>query len=259
MGGIGENHQAGDEVLARSATSNRRWQPGAATGRERLLDTSPTACSRAPLQSVAELDSFVQMPGLSGSPVLPVLDVVETAQSPVNRALERSRRAFWSRSCGHSSERLFPPPISGAAFELLKSTHLGWPNHLALSRPGEVGPGRHGSRLQGPRHQAETVRRAEVPRSDTLEDEEHKERLLREAQAAAALDHPNICTVYEIDEADGQTFLAMAHLEGEAVKEKIKSRPLKLDEALDIAIQTAQGCRPLMRTASSTGTSRAPT
>jgi len=73
-----------------------------------------------------------------------------------------------------------------------------------------------------------------------LEDEEHKERFLREAQAAA-LDHPNICTVYEIDEADGQTFLSMAYLEGETVKEKIKARPLKLEEALDIAIQTAQG------------------
>ncbi len=74
-----------------------------------------------------------------------------------------------------------------------------------------------------------------------LEDEEHKERFLREAQAAAALDHPNICTVYEIDEADGQTFLSMAYLEGGTVKEKIKARPLKLEEALDIAIQTAQG------------------
>ena len=78
-------------------------------------------------------------------------------------------------------------------------------------------------------------------RSDVLEDEEHRERFLREAQAAAALDHPNICTVYEIDEAEGQTFLSMAFLEGQTVKEKFKERPLKLDEALDIAIQTAQG------------------
>ena len=78
-------------------------------------------------------------------------------------------------------------------------------------------------------------------RFDVLEDEEHKERFLREAQAAAALDHPNICTVYEIDEAGGQTFLSMAYLEGQTVKAKLKERPLKLDEALDIAIQTAQG------------------
>ena len=78
-------------------------------------------------------------------------------------------------------------------------------------------------------------------RSDLIEDPEHRERFLREAQAAAALDHPNICTVYEIDEVDGQTFIAMACLEGQTIKDKLKDRPLKLDEALDIAIQTATG------------------
>ncbi len=78
-------------------------------------------------------------------------------------------------------------------------------------------------------------------RSDVLEDEEHRERFLREAQAAAALDHSNICTVYEIDEAGGETFIAMALIEGQTVKDKIAERPLKLEEALDIAIQTAQG------------------
>ena len=47
--------------------------------------------------------------------------------------------------------------------------------------------------------------------------------------------------MYEIDEAEGQTFLAMAYLEGRTVKDKIAERPLKLDRALDIAVQTAQG------------------
>ena len=79
--------------------------------------------------------------------------------------------------------------------------------------------------------------------SHLLEDEESRERFLREAKAAARLDHPNICTVYEIDEAGGQTFLAMAYLEGQTVKDKIAERPLKLDEALDIAIQIAQGLK----------------
>jgi Tol biopolymer transport system component/tRNA A-37 threonylcarbamoyl transferase component Bud32 len=78
-------------------------------------------------------------------------------------------------------------------------------------------------------------------RGDVLESVEHKERFLREAQAAAALDHPNICTVHEIDEAEGKTFLALAFVEGQSVKDKIAERPLKLEEALDIAIQTAQG------------------
>ena len=78
-------------------------------------------------------------------------------------------------------------------------------------------------------------------RSDVLEDEEHRERFLREAQAAAALDHSNICTVHEIDEVEGETFIAMAFIEGQTVKDKIAERPLKLEEALDIAIQTARG------------------
>ena len=76
-----------------------------------------------------------------------------------------------------------------------------------------------------------------------IEDPEHKARFVREAKAAARLDHQNICPIYEIDETEGQTFLAMAYLEGQTLKDKIAERPLKLDEALDIAIQTAQGLK----------------
>ncbi len=78
-------------------------------------------------------------------------------------------------------------------------------------------------------------------RAELIEDPEHRERFLREAQAAAALDHPNIRTIYEIDEDEGRTFLAMAFIAGLTVKDKIAERPLKLDQALDIAVQTAQG------------------
>ena len=74
-----------------------------------------------------------------------------------------------------------------------------------------------------------------------IEDLEYKARFVREAKAAARLDHQNICSVYEIDEADGQTFLAMAYLEGQTVRDKVRERPLKLEEALDVAIQAAQG------------------
>jgi serine/threonine-protein kinase len=68
-----------------------------------------------------------------------------------------------------------------------------------------------------------------------------KERFMREAQAAAALDHPNICTVYEFDEAEEKTFISMAYVEGQSLREKIKSGPLELDEALRIAVQITEG------------------
>jgi len=72
-------------------------------------------------------------------------------------------------------------------------------------------------------------------------DKEAKERFIHEAQTASALDHPNICTVHEIDEDQGQMFIAMAYIEGQSLRGKVKAAPLKLDEALDIAIQVAQG------------------
>jgi serine/threonine-protein kinase len=72
-------------------------------------------------------------------------------------------------------------------------------------------------------------------------DSEAKERFVQEAQAAAALDHPNICTVHEIDEAEGQTFIAMAHIKGESLKDKIVSGPLDINEVLKIVIQVAEG------------------
>jgi len=75
----------------------------------------------------------------------------------------------------------------------------------------------------------------------TLGSDEEKARFVREAQAAAALDHPNICTVYEIDEAEEQTFISMAYIKGQSLKDRIESGPLKLDEAIGIAIQVGQG------------------
>jgi serine/threonine protein kinase/dienelactone hydrolase len=72
--------------------------------------------------------------------------------------------------------------------------------------------------------------------------EEEKKRFMHEAKAASALDHPNICNIYEIDEtADGQMFIAMACYEGETLNKKIERGPLKLGEAVDIAIQIARG------------------
>ena len=80
-----------------------------------------------------------------------------------------------------------------------------------------------------------------LPQSLTS-DEEAKARFVREAQAASALDHPNICTIHDIDETpDGQLYLAMAHYSGGTVKDRIDGGHLEVNVALDMAIQVAQG------------------
>jgi non-specific serine/threonine protein kinase len=78
-------------------------------------------------------------------------------------------------------------------------------------------------------------------RSGLLNDAVLRKRFENEAQAAAGLDHPNICSVYEIDEADGHTFIAMAYAPGVSLSRKISSGGLVAEEALDIARQVAGG------------------
>jgi serine/threonine protein kinase/Tol biopolymer transport system component len=71
------------------------------------------------------------------------------------------------------------------------------------------------------------------------EDRQALERFKREARAASALNHPGICTLHEIDDADGQTFLAMEFLEGSTLKDRLPGKPLPLDAVLDIGSQIA--------------------
>ncbi|UCH83582.1 MAG: protein kinase [Candidatus Latescibacterota bacterium] len=78
---------------------------------------------------------------------------------------------------------------------------------------------------------------------NALANEEDKARFVHEARAAAALHHPNICTVYEINEADDQTFISMAHLPGGSLADRIKEGPRPVKEILNIAIQAARGLK----------------
>ncbi len=77
--------------------------------------------------------------------------------------------------------------------------------------------------------------------AQALADESDKARFIHEARSAAALHHPNICTVYEINETEEQFFISMAYLPGGSLKERIEKGPLGAEETLKIAIQIAKG------------------
>jgi serine/threonine protein kinase/Flp pilus assembly protein TadD len=78
---------------------------------------------------------------------------------------------------------------------------------------------------------------------ELTKDLEAKKRFIQEAKAAAALNDPHICTIYEIDESEEQTFISMEYIDGQSLKNKLGSGPLDFNKAKDIALQVAEGLK----------------
>lgn len=102
-----------------------------------------------------------------------------------------------------------------------EDTRLGRPVALKFLREGGLGPG-SGRREGSPQRQAQAI-----------------ERFRREARAASALNHPNICTVHDVGQYKGEPFIVMEFLEGRTLKPMIEEGPLKIQDLLDLAIQIA--------------------
>jgi len=78
-----------------------------------------------------------------------------------------------------------------------------------------------------------------LPTMDSLTNEEARSRILREARAASALNHPNICTIYEVGEVDGQPYIAMEYVPGETLSKRIPAEGLPTESVLDLGAQIA--------------------
>jgi serine/threonine-protein kinase len=151
-----------------------------------------------------------------------------------------------SRYCGNCSVSLSPEPkdrisviktIEAPLHSLPKGSLFA--NKYRIS--GEIGRGGMGIVFKAEDTKLKRPVALKLLPFELLYSPEAKERFIREAQAAAALDHPNICTVYEVEEQDGQAYIAMAYIDGKSLKARIAQGPLKVDEALEIAVQVAEG------------------
>ena len=80
-----------------------------------------------------------------------------------------------------------------------------------------------------------------------LKEKNSRNRLVREAKAAAAIDHPNVASVYEVDEVEGQPFIAMAYVKGQSLEDRIAEGPLEIRDALNITCQLADGLQAAHR------------
>lgn len=151
-----------------------------------------------------------------------------------------------TRFCGDCGTRLRPPEdITGAPTKTMQTPIKGFATGSTIAGKYEIleelGKGGMGVVYKAKDTKLNRTVALKFLVPELTRHKEAKERFIHEAQAASSLDHPNICTVHEIDEAEGQMFIAMACVEGQSLQERIQKGPMKLDEALDTAIQATSG------------------
>lgn len=106
---------------------------------------------------------------------------------------------------------------------------------------GPLGAGGMGAVYKAHDEKLDRIVAVKVLPPDAVAHEDRRRRFLQEARAASALNHPHILTVYEIGDIDGKPYIVMEFIEGQTLRQKIASRSIAIGDALDIAIQIAQG------------------